>query len=117
MDRHQQRWPAASPDGLVLSGSGELLGLIEIKCPYATKDMTPLQAASGLPSFPCTVIDGRISLKRDHNYYYQVQGQLAITNASWCDYCVYTPRGLCTEQTLLPGSSPCKSLIHFFMIL
>ena len=27
-----------------------------------------------------------------------IQGQLAITGASWCDYCIYTPLGISIER-------------------
>lgn len=34
----------------------------------------------------------QISLKQSHNYFYQVQGQMAITGRTWCDFYVWTPR-------------------------
>jgi len=33
---------------------------------------------------------GRIQLKRRHSFYYQVQGQMAITKRKWCDIVVRT---------------------------
>ena len=94
----ERGWLAASPDGLVFNSSGKLVGIIEIKCPFSAKDMTPLEAAKSLPSFPCKEIDGHLALKREHNYFYQVQGQLAITHAPWCDFCIYTPHGFSIER-------------------
>ena len=35
--------------------------------------------------FPC---EDSVHLKTNHNYYYQVQGQLAILNLTWCDFVV-----------------------------
>jgi len=46
-------WLATSPDGLVYD-KDELVGLLEIKCPFSAKDMTPIQAAESLPTFSCT---------------------------------------------------------------
>ena len=43
-------------------------------------------------------LDGTISLKRDHEYYHQVQLQLYITSANWCDFCVYTTKGIAIES-------------------
>ena len=94
----ERGWLAASPDGLVLNSNGELVGIIEIKCPFSAKDMTPLEAAKTLRSFSCKEVDGNLALKREHNYFYQVQGQLAITRARWCDFCVYTPHGFSIER-------------------
>ena len=35
------------------------------------------------------VSDTECKLERDHPYYAQVQGQLGVTGAKWCDYRVY----------------------------
>ena len=59
--------------------------------------MTPLQAAENLTSFPCENVAGSLCLKKYHNYYFQVQGQLAITHAKWCDFMVYTLKGFSVE--------------------
>ncbi|KAJ8974527.1 hypothetical protein NQ317_004592 [Molorchus minor] len=34
--------------------------------------------------------NGEIKLKKTHNYYYQVQGQLAITKANKCYFIIYS---------------------------
>jgi len=68
---------AASPDGMV----GDNICL-EIKCPFVARDRDIT---------PATVpfIDS-LGLKRNHNYYYQVQGQLFCTGRTECHFCVYT---------------------------
>lgn len=38
--------------------------------------------------FPLEVHDGELRLKRTHEHYYQVQGQLELANRSYCDYVV-----------------------------
>ena len=93
----ERSWLASSPDGLVYD-QDELLGVLEIKCPFSAREMTPIEAAQKLPSFPCQVTGGNLSLKRNHDYFFQVQGQLAITHAQWCDICVYTPHGFSFER-------------------
>ena len=35
-----------------------------------------------------------VVLKRSHPYYCQVQGQLTVGNRLWCDFVVYTQKGL-----------------------
>ncbi|KAF0693152.1 Uncharacterized protein FWK35_00037847, partial [Aphis craccivora] len=33
-----------------------------------------------------------------HIYYYQVQGQLHITNRQFCYFIVWTPKGICVDK-------------------
>ena len=42
--------------------------------------------------------DKECRLKRDHEYYAQVQGQMGITGSKWCDFIVYTSKGLYVER-------------------
>lgn len=37
--------------------------------------------------------DGKITLKKTDNYYYQVQAQLNITERNYCYFVVWTPKG------------------------
>ena len=39
-----------------------------------------------------------VVLKDSHPYYCQVQGQLGIGNKPWCDFVIYTRRGLNVER-------------------
>lgn len=72
---------AASPDGLV---DDELL--IEVKCPYTSRD----KAISPAYVTYLRSIDGELKLKTNHNYYYQIQGQLMITGRKMCDLVIFT---------------------------
>lgn len=84
-----------SPDGLV----GEN-GLIEIKCPakHEWKNATPEQCADD-SNFYCYIdSDGQFCLKRTHKYFFQVQGQLALTSRKWCDFVVWTLKGLAIHR-------------------
>ena len=96
---------AASPDGIVvLKGSPSRKGLVEVKCPYSAtrktgKAYTPMEAAKKIKNFPLEVKpNGQLALKKNHNHFYQVQGQLHITGYKWCDYVVWTPSGLHVER-------------------
>lgn len=67
----------ATPDGLVGNDA-----ILEIKCPYTIKDKVISQ--STVPFLDSS------GLKKTHNYYFQVQGQLWCTNRLKCYFCVYT---------------------------
>ncbi|XP_065193471.1 uncharacterized protein LOC135824690 [Sycon ciliatum] len=65
----------ASPDGLVNDSSlpaAQQQGLLEIKCPYSARHITPADACEVLDNFFCKLDDdGTFSLKRNHNFYFQ----------------------------------------------
>lgn len=78
----------ATPDFLCsCSCCGEGCG--EIKCPISIKDNNfddyILKKSSCLQK-----VDGVFKLKRDHNYYNQVQQQLFTVNRGYCDFIVYS---------------------------
>ena len=98
---------ACSPDDLVeLPGYSQPFGLVEYKCPYslAHGDSSSPQTAEAAAiakkkGFFCVVNEsGQVRLKRNHDYFYQVQGNLAITKRQWCDFVVWTPRGTSVER-------------------
>ena len=96
----EKSWLGASPDAKVFDPSSNLQnGIAEFKCPYSKRDKSPQEACSD-QGFFCEMVNGKFSLKRNHQYYHQVQLQLyvATTRASWCDFCVYTPVGIATER-------------------
>ena len=91
---------ACSPDGLV-DIPGEEGGVVEIKCPYAAakEGLDPFSAASTLKTFFCKAgVAGNLELKRRHDYFYQVQGTMAITRRSWYDFVVWSPKGMSVER-------------------
>ncbi|KAE9542457.1 hypothetical protein AGLY_003318 [Aphis glycines] len=82
-----------SPDGLV-----ELDALVEIKCPANAKDFTPEDAIKNKKIKSCFIKNGNLFLNRNDNYYYQVQGQLHVTNWMYCYFCIWTPKGILIEK-------------------
>ena len=76
-------------------------GLAEIKCPFSVCNLTPAEACSK-PNFFCTLkVNGathQLELKRNHPYYAQVQGQMGVTQRKWCDFIVYTEKGLSIQR-------------------
>ena len=89
----------ASPDARIIDkGCSICFGLGEVKCPYTKFHVTPLEACSDPKFFMEKVSDNECRLKRDHGYYAQVQGQMGVTGAKWCDFIVYTSKGLYVER-------------------
>lgn len=42
--------------------------------------------------------DTQCRLKESHPYYAQVQGQMGVTGAMWCDFIVYTNVGIYVQR-------------------
>ncbi len=80
----------ASPDGIIGTDC-----VIEVKCPFNGRN-----SKIGLgKSFPFLTKEGEdIVLKRNHRYYYQVMGQLAITDRKYCYFVVYTYEDLHVQK-------------------
>ena len=89
---------ASSPDGLVhCPHCMPSQGLLEIKCPSVHRDKTPMEAAKD-KSFFCEIVDDKVTLKRSHKYYFQVQGQMGVSGKTWCDFFVWTMKGCTVER-------------------
>lgn len=80
---------AASPDGLINEDS-----IIEVKCPYKIAEITPTEGIEMKKIDCCILHNNKLKLKRNHDYYYQVQGQLQITRRKYCYFVVWSPKGL-----------------------
>lgn len=89
-------WAGGTPDGKVLD-SVYGAGLLEVKCPYSYRMVTPRNACAE-PDFYCELINGKPYLKKEHIYFFQVQGQMGICGVDWCDFVVYTKKGLLIQR-------------------
>ena len=69
-------------------------GLVEIKCPYSIRDTSP--SAENLPYLE--KVDGKTQLKRNSDYYYQIQGQMGVTARPFTDFFVFTCHGHFQER-------------------
>lgn len=76
----------ASPDALVGYD-----GVVEIKCPYNIRHCK-------IENVKLDFLDGNMKLKRTHNYYFQIQGILEVTNRRWCDFVIYTYKDISIER-------------------
>ncbi|XP_065069492.1 uncharacterized protein LOC135694605 [Rhopilema esculentum] len=82
-------WLAASPDGLVSDNAEAGTGLLEIKFPETKKEE--------YPRWP--LVNGKPELKREHGYYTQIQMAMGLSGAPYCDFIVYTFKGLIIVRT------------------
>lgn len=91
----------SSPDRIVMCDCHGN-GVLEIKCPFKFKGH--LRCTINDSAFCLTThdkSDGVMcsnSLRRNHRYYAQVQGQLLICEVSYCDFVVFTEEGLHIER-------------------
>ena len=69
-------------------------GLCEIKCPYTMRDQIP---SSSSISYLCSTNNGD-QLKTNHEYYFQIQGQMGVSGRHYCDFFVYTSSGYHLER-------------------
>lgn len=99
----------ASPDRIVSCRCcGE--GLLEVKCPISCVDIDPTEAT--LPYLVTT--GGRVILRRTHQYYTQIQMQMAVTSRQWCDFFVFSKHGYFCERILFDKSfwDVCQSTLE-----
>ena len=92
-----------SPDGIIFDPaleSHQQRGLLEIKCPYsAIGTPTAAEACKTVKGFAHVLDENNtMTLKRNHDYYYQVQGGMAILEVEWCDFVTWTPNWLSIER-------------------
>lgn len=83
----------ASSDGRVIEDGDK--GLLEIKCPYSIKgqkvnEMEVLHILSIKDKDFCLINQDGVRLNKNHKYYAQVQGEMAMMSLPWCDFVVWT---------------------------
>ena len=89
----------ATPDARVVDfGCSDYFGIADVKCPYTKYHVTPLDACTDPKYFMEKTSDTECKSKEDHPYYAQVQGQMAVTGAKWCDFIVYTRKGIYVKR-------------------
>jgi hypothetical protein len=85
----------ATPDGLIGSD-----GIVEVKCLPSVKDRKLLDVINDPASKDICLEEfmGQLRLKKQHNYYYQVQGQLQLSMKSYCIFIVYCENDFHSER-------------------
>ena len=86
----------ATPDGKLCDHGKS--GIVEIKCPFSARNMKVDVACVEIRDFFMETVNGMVQLKTGHDYYAQVQGQLMITGAEFCEFIVYTQCDMVVER-------------------
>ena len=83
----------ASPDGIVTCSCCPKR-VLEIKCPTSCMHSPPVA-----DNVEClTQADGKTALKKNHKYFTQTMGQMAVTKLCCADFFVYSDRGCHLER-------------------
>ena len=87
----------ASPDGIA-SCKCCVKRVLEVKCPYSCKDKALGEAAATDSTFFLDEVNGKLLLKRDHTYYYQIQLQMKLCETTHGDFIVWRENELVVER-------------------
>lgn len=89
----------ASPDGFVCCDCCESR-VLEIKCPFKYRSTSPTaDIPLSDPNFCLQKnANGEVHLSLSHQYYYQVQGQIALCNVECCNFVCWTEGGVFVEE-------------------
>lgn len=95
-----------SPCGLVVHPDAPWLGALPHGLVYDPKEIpsyglvhirwTRFQSFSECPFLVCR--KGVLKLKRTHSCYWQIQGEMMVTGASWCDLFVFSRKDLLVQR-------------------
>ena len=100
---------AACPDGLVFHDE-KLINVIEVKCLnilrlHSVMDIISGECPKAEVKRQCfDVNDDKLVLKKTHTYYFQVQLQLLITEAIFCDFVLYSEKGPSSIERIYPDA-------------
>lgn len=86
-----ERYPylGATPDGCISCDCCGF-GVLEIKCPFSCTDKSFLEASDDTTFCLGHADDGTFFLKKSHAYFYQVQAQIHLCDADYCDFVVWS---------------------------
>ena len=86
-----ERYPylGATPDGCISCDCCGF-GVLEIKCPFSCTDKSFLEASDDTTFCLGHADDGSFFLKKLHAYFYQVQAQIHLCDADYCDFVVWS---------------------------
>ena len=73
-------------------------GVMEIKCPYCHKSQSIEVSTQDTKFCIQKNADGVLALEHSHANYYQMQTQLFVCNADYCDFCVCKMKSMIFTQ-------------------
>ena len=76
--------------------------LLEIKCPFKYRNSQPASITD--ESFYLHKVGSEVTLDKKHDYYYQVQGQMAIWKKPYCDFICWTTKELIITRIQADGN-------------
>ena len=82
---------------VVFSAAVVELGWLRRSGPYSGRHKAPQECATDKKFFASVSIDGLV-LDPNHNYMYQVMGQLALYEMKWADFVIGTKKGLSVQR-------------------
>ena len=91
---YSNRVMGASPDGLVFADTHATapIGIIEVKCPYSMRNVSVVWDTDWRDHL--RYLDCNSELKKNHDYYHQIQGTMYAVGVQWCDFVIWTPSKL-----------------------
>lgn len=100
----------ASPDGVFDED-----GLVEIKCPLSAENLTAEEAIRTLPRLK-GIFDKKNPnvMNRNHRFFYQMQGQLNITQRTYCIFTIWTPKSVKTVRVNRDNNFWQNKMLPFF---
>ena len=63
-------------------------------------DLYTVTDAAKSKDFFASTKDGKVTLKRNHNYFFQIQGQMAICKRNWCDFVIMKTKEMIIERII-----------------
>ena len=94
------RFLAASPDGIIERKCCRKR-LLEIKCPFKLKNNVPQEFMCEDQAF--VLVDGEYKIKQELSspFYVKMLGRMAVCSSLYCDFVLYTQKGLYVERIVL----------------
>jgi hypothetical protein len=89
-------WISGRPDGIVIDTKTGERGVLEVKCPFTSREKTIEQFCATCPFWKLTGKTPQLS--RTHHYYTQVQIYMMVTGTDWCDFAVLVDKVITVER-------------------
>lgn len=86
-----------SPDGIIIT-EDERRGVLEIKCPWKYRNNNFQEILDlefkGRSSAPGFYLENSTTINKKHNYWHQIQGEMASANLEWAHFVIWTNKDI-----------------------
>lgn len=86
----EKQWYGASPDSIVYCDCCSFR-VLEVKCPFSLRDKSLQEEIDSGNFYIIKDEEGIYKLKKNHQYFYQVQLEMYVCSMENCDFMVWTP--------------------------